>query len=130
MMLMSSLAKMMDRCECLMFLNTPNSVSAAKSTQAGGIASSTYSPWIYGEISLSTLLRRRPPDEHRPAQRAMREIRKEPSFRYDLPLQQLRAIGVEDLRRWATEFEGGTRAAALDWLYRAYVPDQLKPSAL
>ena len=46
-MLSKSLIQMMDRCECLMFLDTPASVGLHNINIAG---SSTFSPWIYTEI--------------------------------------------------------------------------------
>ena len=54
-MLSKSLIQMMDRCECLMFLDTPASVGLHNINIAG---SSTFSPWIYTEIEASRVLRR------------------------------------------------------------------------
>ena len=50
-MLNKSLIEMEDRCECLLFLNTPNSVSTY------GIVQRTDSPWIYSELETSKFLR-------------------------------------------------------------------------
>jgi hypothetical protein len=66
MLLTTALAMMIDKSECLIFLNTPNSVEPKKSIED---ESKTYSPWIYGELSISKLLRRRPLDDHRPEER-------------------------------------------------------------
>ena len=57
MILMNALTKMMDKTECLMFLNTPNSIVFKNS-----ITSKTYSPWIFGEIETSKYIRRVIPD--------------------------------------------------------------------
>lgn len=57
MMLSVALNKMIDKSECLFFLNTPSSVST-KSV----IEQRTRSPWIYSEIANSRLLRVRKPD--------------------------------------------------------------------
>jgi hypothetical protein len=125
MILMSALSKMMDRCECLVFLNSPRSVPVATATRAG-TASSTYSPWIYAEILLSSLIRRRLPQAHRPVFKvvALREYAA-PKFRYELPLAHLRALDEKDLGRWKTEAPVDARYPALDWLYATFVPDQL-----
>ena len=55
MMLMAALNKMIDKTECLFFLNTANSNSF------DGITNKTLSPWIYGEIETSKIIRKRVP---------------------------------------------------------------------
>ncbi|MDX2362396.1 MAG: hypothetical protein QNK23_16425 [Crocinitomicaceae bacterium] len=55
MMLSVALSKMMDQCECLFFLNTPNSVTTSE------VVSRTKSPWIYAEIAQSRLIRKKAP---------------------------------------------------------------------
>ena len=120
MMLMSALAKMMDRCECMLLLNAPQSVPGR--TPA---AASTCSPWIYGEISLSSVLRRRAPCDHRPADGLVFEMRGLQRFRYEPPLKHLCPLEAKDLLRCTAE---GTvdRYPALDWPYRIFVPQQLE----
>ena len=49
-----ALAKMMDRCECLFFLNTPDSINAESSVRMDV----TKSPWLYYEIGLSSLIQK------------------------------------------------------------------------
>lgn len=55
-MLSKSLIQMIDQCECLIFLNTPSSMSISEIVGT----TSTYSPWIYTEIEVSRFLRRMP----------------------------------------------------------------------
>lgn len=55
MMLSTALTKMMDRTECIIFLNTPNSTVTTKET----VINKTYSPWIYSEIITAKLIRKR-----------------------------------------------------------------------
>lgn len=57
MILMNALTKMMDKTECLMFLNTPNSI-----VLKNDISQKTYSPWIYSEIETSRNIRKIIPD--------------------------------------------------------------------
>ncbi|WP_343679501.1 hypothetical protein [Chryseobacterium arthrosphaerae] len=57
MMLMNSLNKMIDNCELLLFLNTPNSISAKTV-----IKEQTFSPWIYSEIETSKIINKKTPD--------------------------------------------------------------------
>lgn len=56
MMLSVALNKMIDKTECLLFLNTPNSVTTKNIVQ-----NKTESPWIYSEIASSKLIGRREP---------------------------------------------------------------------
>jgi hypothetical protein len=51
-MLATSLTKMMDNCECLLFVNTPNSLDASSIISD----SKTFSPWLYYETGISRLL--------------------------------------------------------------------------
>lgn len=56
MMLMTALNKMIDKTECVFFLNTKNSISLAN------IESETLSPWIYGEIEITRTIRKQTPE--------------------------------------------------------------------
>lgn len=55
MLLSMALTKMIDKCECLIFLNTPNSISRENTMEK------TYSPWIYHEIGISKVIKRTEP---------------------------------------------------------------------
>jgi len=55
-MLMSSLNRMIDNCEALFFLNTPNSLYVGNS-----INQQTFSPWIFSEIETSRLINKKTP---------------------------------------------------------------------
>lgn len=57
MILMNALTKMIDNTECLMFLNTPNSIVLKED-----ISEKTYSPWIFSEIETSRYIRKIVPD--------------------------------------------------------------------
>jgi hypothetical protein len=59
MMLSTALSMMIDKAECLFFLNTPNSIQATEAIDR------TKSPWIYHEISISSLIRKRRLSEYR-----------------------------------------------------------------
>ena len=56
MLLSMALTKMIDKCECLIFLNTPNSISRENTMEI------TYSPWIYHEIGVSKVIKRTKPN--------------------------------------------------------------------
>jgi len=62
MMLYTALMKIMDNTECLMFINTPSSL---KWSDMVSDKASTVSPWIYGELLASKLIRNRSREAHR-----------------------------------------------------------------
>lgn len=51
MMLSTALTMMIDKTECIFFLNTPNSITASE------VISRTKSPWIYSEIATTKMIR-------------------------------------------------------------------------
>jgi hypothetical protein len=53
MMLSTALTMMIDKCECLFFLNTPNSVKSYVETDK------TESPWIYSEIATTKIIEKK-----------------------------------------------------------------------
>lgn len=61
MMLSTALTEMIDNTECIMFYNTPNSVSLADDVETIKNAKKkvTLSPWIYHELSMTSLVRKR-----------------------------------------------------------------------
>lgn len=55
MMLANALTHMMDQTECIIFLNTDNSVNVKS-----GIKNMTYSPWLFHEIAMTKILEEKP----------------------------------------------------------------------
>jgi hypothetical protein len=62
MILYTALMKMIDRTECLMFVNTPSSMRWSEMISEESV---TESPWIYGELLASKLIRNKPRKMHR-----------------------------------------------------------------
>ncbi|AWI05516.1 hypothetical protein [Clostridium drakei] len=86
MMLSTALAMMMDKAECLFFLNTPNLIKASD------IIKKTQSPWVYMEIAAAKLIRKIP-----------REIfvsKQNFNINYDLNMEHLYEINDQDLEKW------------------------------
>ncbi|MDR0964061.1 MAG: hypothetical protein LBM60_05550 [Clostridium sp.] len=54
MMLSVALMKMIDKCESVFFVNTPNSIILSDNI---GNEDSTFSPWIYSEIEMTRMIR-------------------------------------------------------------------------
>lgn len=63
MMLSTALSEMIDNTECIMFYNTPNSISMVEDlkTLKKENKKVTLSPWIYHELSMTSLIRRNKP---------------------------------------------------------------------
>lgn len=116
MMLTVALTEMIDKCECLFFLNTPESVTPYDSVQDG-----TISPWIFSEISMAKLIRQKFPKDHRSRQlqekiAADSLVRSYITIKYDLPTGHLITLSYDDIRDWHNVYRG-KGIHALDALY-------------
>jgi hypothetical protein len=118
MMLSNALAMMIDKSECFILLNTPQSIKSYESIDK------TESPWIYSEIVLSKLLRDKEPER---MERKLFESEKyfssglgKPQLRidYNLDINHLRKIDHDFLiKKWGSKsYED--KFDALDNLYK------------
>lgn len=120
MMLSVALSMMIDKAECLIFLNTPDSISPKKIIQNS--SGSTKSPWIYAEIAMTKLIQRKSLDDHRGIiKKAMHETRasKILNMMYGLNLDHLIDLDDSTIEQWLrrrSEFEKDP-LKALDALY-------------
>lgn len=122
MMLNTALMQMIDNCECVIFLNTPNSV------KPGGIINNVVSPWIYSEIGMTKLIGKKSINEHRI--KYLYESTKSFSdleIEYNLDTDHLIKLSKEDLRTWqrnyryVQDYQSFTKQNekhALDYLYK------------
>lgn len=115
MMLSTALTKMMDKTECLFFLNTPDSISFKE-----GVKSSTLSPWIYAEIETSKLIRHKKLSEYRKTRRQTKTFAKggvvlNESIEYPLDLKHLTNLNQTDISKWINEYQN--EEFPLDLLY-------------
>lgn len=69
-MLSTALNKMIDNCECIFFMNTPNSVSPDPTKNK------TASPWIYSEISTTQIIRKKVPTRKTLLSKAYSDVKK------------------------------------------------------
>jgi hypothetical protein len=115
-MLSIALMKMIDSCECIMFVDTPNSISPKKYINSGD---KTDSPWIYSEIAMTSLVRRRSLFKHRgllaKSARAMDSVAESFQIQYDVDLSHLIPLTGAQFAEWKKCNEKGTKA--LDALY-------------
>jgi hypothetical protein len=112
-MLAAALDKMIDRTECLFFINTPSSVRASE------VKASTLSPWLYREITTATLIRRSKPEDHRELPKIAESSERTKSFamQHDLPISELNRLGMKELYKWSYKYKGHRVKYALDILY-------------
>lgn len=119
MILANALSEMIDSCECILFLNSPNSITSAN------VVEKTQSPWLFLELGLMRTIRRNVPERHKKldifenfssgvAKRA--ELKVE----YSVPLKTLTNITCANLKSWSKIYAGSEQGsmAALDTLYR------------
>lgn len=101
MMLSMSLLAMMDKCECLIFVNTPNSFIPSDEFDKG----ETFSPWIFSEIAMSSTLRRNVPNRYRSGFDSITESLESLSVSYELDMRHLLPLSKQDLRKWKRQYD-------------------------
>ena len=106
MMLSTALGMMIDATECAVFLNTPRSISAQDA-----IEGRTKSPWIYSELAMINVVRRRKISSHR--QEGMRKTAQLRNFSesqldidYLAPRAALRRLTQDTLDTWEAKYQG------------------------
>ncbi|MGF6505870.1 hypothetical protein [Paraburkholderia sp. 32] len=125
MMLSTALSTMIDRAECVIFLNTPQSI-VVESAIKGHEGNRTGSPWIYAELVTSQLIRKRAP--RRVVLKAAltedstleKRADSAPPFLYevDKQLDHLTPLGSTELLQWEVAKSVAGDMHALDVLYR------------
>lgn len=103
-MLNQALMKMIDKCEALFFLNTQNSVNIKTA-----FARKTYSPWLYSEIGMSHVIRRKKPVRYESVNFAQAQENKnlllESSIAYEINLTHLTVLDSDSLNTWAKNYK-------------------------
>ncbi len=116
MMLSTALSKMINSCECIIFANTPNSISAEDYIEG----TTTDSPWIYSEIAMTSIIQKRAPNDHRrvlaKSQISNESLSESLHIKYDVDLMHLTPLSKSDLEKWKSN-NNKTGATALDSLY-------------
>lgn len=87
------LSKMIDSTECLLFLNAPNFITP------GTVIQQTESPWIYFEIAMSRLIRRKHLNRIRRTTESFSSGGKL-KVKYPLPTEHLTAVNYDILAEW------------------------------
>jgi len=127
MMLATALSEMINRTECVIFLNTPSSIRAEDAEQRG--TESTASPWIYHELTMTRLIGRRihrePPPLPLRYQTEARADAMDKAFQlqHEVTLDHLCDIDGQALLKWGRQ-AFPRRTDALNWLYREHRPTE------
>lgn len=117
-MLVKSLMQMIDQCECLIFLNTPNSICAQ------GVLAKTLSPWLFYELNVSRYIRLNVPLRHllrKSAETNESVLNSQENFSrkiaHSVRVNHLMSLDARMLREWERSASGLKDEAALDKLY-------------
>lgn len=122
MMLSTALTEMINNTECIFFFNTPNSINLSEELDNVEKKQSTVSPWIYHELSVSTMVQITPPPrrsfilEHCDNSYSFSASGVTISYDVDKQLKSMIPITDDQMRKWAVEHD--KQKHALDELYK------------
>ena len=132
MMLSTALTEMIDKTECIIFFNTPNSINLAEELEKVKTAEkkhTTTSPWIYHELSMTTMLRAVEPVRFRTTlEHFARDSIQKPQFIHyvDKELAEMTTLTDCQLMKWQNNWTANSRKNgqnALDELYKIVFPN-------
>lgn len=121
MILTMALAMMIDKSEIVIFLNTPKSINT-KDILTGFEYETTNSPWIFSELSLTSIIEKKDPSKHRiyPAfESASESLQKSiPSISYRAALDHLIELNIDDFVVWQAKKKNIDPYENMDLLYK------------
>ena len=113
-MLSTALSMMIDKCEVLFFYDTPNSISARD------VITKTNSAWIYHEIGISDIIRKKTPKEHRTKSNNFSMLKEASTFNFNIDLSHLEILSCDDINKWHSNFESQSKAS--NYMYTSVNP--------
>lgn len=121
MMLSTSLMNMIDKCECIIFVNTPQSFIPVNDMRCG----ITLSPWIFNEIFMTKMLRIQTPYRVQVAMDGISKLSTESrsiseSFlpmNHELDMNHLAELDIFQLKEWQKRSTPSQKERNLDILY-------------
>ena len=123
MMLNTALNAMIDKTECLIFYETPNSIESFENSDK------TESPWIYSEIAFSQVVQQRIPHrvrelitESRTFSDGVEHFEKALRVKYDVNSSHLVKINYKTLNQWMKYPIKNDPEGALDYFYEITYP--------
>lgn len=120
MILASALTEMIDKSECVFFLNTDNSVIPGKDALE---LNQTYSPWIYHEVYTTSIIKIEPPCRYKDGLNERFEAKDSAAkdistITYGLDLSNMRKLSIIKLLEWEKETKSSINQEPLDILYK------------
>ena len=115
-MLQGALAKMINKTECLMFVNTPNSLSYKDINEENA----TGSPWIYSELLMADTFPPRNADYYHIMDSEMSNLLLEgygPNIKYEVNLKEFRKITINDIKTSANKVKEKNARKILNQIY-------------
>lgn len=116
MMLNVALMKMIDKCECIFFINTPHSLPIVDNIRK---VESTLSPWIYSEVEMTRYLREQKPQRkgyQYPLNAGFQLEHSELKIQYKINKMHMKKINDKSLEVWLTS--SSNHEHPLDTLYK------------
>ncbi|WP_411334470.1 hypothetical protein ACK1LH_03265 [Metabacillus indicus] len=115
MMLSTALTKMIDKTECVLFLNTPNSIVTNE------VIKQTKSPWIYYELAMTQSIRKKDPIRFGLIKKGYYLKHAQVlDIKYKLDIGHLCEISQNDLQEWEKAYNPNGDSHALDVLYEKH----------
>ena len=124
-MLSTALNMMIDKSESLFFLNTPDSIKTSDLIGEGNDETRTQSPWIYSELVMSRLIKKRSKEYYRPEIKKGRTklygVDESVKIKIDYPadLDHLEGLNENDFANWKDKWKNDSpqEKYPLDKLY-------------
>jgi hypothetical protein len=117
-MLMNSLNIMIDRCEALFFLNTPNSILLKDNLDNLNDLDRTLSPWIFSEIQISKTIRKKIDRPRTKSFSSTEKLDESLQISYPLDIKDFPKISCRIFKDWIN-MEYNSPYEALDDLYKS-----------
>ncbi|MCG7657802.1 hypothetical protein [Wielerella bovis] len=126
MMLSTSLMNMIDNCECIIFINTPNSFTPANDINNINNSRNTISPWIFAEMLMSAMIRIQMPSRFKEgivmdsiqASNESRDFSKSLQINYGVGIEHLTELSITQLEEWRKKSNLLNKEKNLDILYK------------
>lgn len=123
MILSTGLNKMIDKCECLFFLNTPSSISIESEVKLA-----TLSPWIYAEVEMTKIIRKKTLSHYRQIRRETKLFSKgnkmlNEAIEFPMSIEHLKVIDSQKILDWKESYND--EEFPLDVLYYLTVDNYL-----
>lgn len=132
MMLSTALTEMMDNTECIIFFNTPKAINLADELDKINEKNKdiTISPWIYHELSMTTMLRQKQPERRKMImEHSAKQSRYDLKVEYDVTkaLNEMLLLQDDHMKEWHELWskrpkELHFKEEALDTLYEIVFP--------